>query len=992
MRGHGGRWNERGVAALALMVSLAAGCSDSSNGPAAAAPAAAPAATAAAVTVDDTVAGTPIAGQAGTVAALTDLLPDDTRSVVSIDMAALAADRTIDLAGLLRGEGADPALAELFASVGSLAGSVEMNEITSALLVQTTGAARGMLLLARVESAASAGIDTDLAIDDDGNAFAILPGGVLVAGQQSVVESAIHASGESRIAPFLAALPAGHHVAFVAGLPALFGDVAPDRSLRGASAMSGALDIVDGVIAGEIVFHTTNAAEFVDTYNALDRHAQQAEPPSALPLTLADPIVGDLGQVVVTVPPTPLDPSPEELVASRNTFKKLFVGMEAHDYADDVFNPGNPAWFDFLVKSELDDTTSPGSVYIRWEFRDQAAIEAFEADELPAGFRLAPTRFLESDPPEGGYFLALNLYNGGGGMIVGGARAEWDVFVHGPDGADPNAGERPRFMVVDVAAEEVSANSGDLLTPAEPVSHQLVDGVVTSSVRRIGDTVPAFESTFPVPDPATGEVARFTREMAIGNDYIYWDHGVSDRVLYNATTYNHDAYLIDPAEITVTDNTRWAQYLKPTPIDAAYYVNTLEYVASPMANLVDSEHLDITPEWRDELLGFVNNGHQVGLMRKAVELLFRGQGDALVAQRVSNGTPSAYYHFEITDPVAIEAALDLPPGHRLAPTTLLHGGGEGYYLTLSVFEIDDAIEGTRAEWSVYTDDGDGRPNMMVVDLMTEDVAFDPVSILTTPSVVQHQLDGGVLTTRLASGAIAFEASFDIAGVAREDLSLDWIEAGDIVCDLTGICDMWFYDAETLDVPVGVPAIEAVTVTELDTPWNDFIASAPSLVFFRDNAQELVVKRWENLAVPVGELPFTGLDGRTHTISGTGSLVGRTGDIADSTYTYTGDAVLDGDTFTFAIDQQVLNALGEGHIYTTGNFDLEAGTGTQTVVDCQGPALLCSGIVIGSTAFYSAQELDAADPDTITWQVDVAVDLGGTFGVADSTSAFTATGD
>jgi hypothetical protein len=38
--------------------------------------------------------------------------------------------------------------------------------------------------------------------------------------------------------------------------------------------------------------------------------------------------------------------------------------------------------------------------------------------------------------------------------------------------------------------------------------------------------------------------------------------------------------------------------------DAVYYVNTLEYVASPMANLVDSEHLDITPEWRDELLGF----------------------------------------------------------------------------------------------------------------------------------------------------------------------------------------------------------------------------------------------------------------------------------------------------------------------------------------------------------------------------------------------------
>ncbi|MDP2291511.1 MAG: hypothetical protein Q8M22_10000, partial [Actinomycetota bacterium] len=675
---------------------------------------------------------------------------------------------------------------------------------------------------------------------------------------------------------------------------------------------------------------------------------------------------------------------------SRNTFKKLFVGMEAYDYAEDVFDPGNAAWFDFLVKSELDDSQpSPGSVYIRWEFRDQAAIEAFEANELPAGFRLAPTRFLESDPAEGGYFLALNLYNGGGGMIVGGARAEWDVFVHPPAGADPDAGTRPRFMVVDVAAEEVSANAGDLLTPAEPVSHQIVDGVVTSSVRRIdGDQeVPVFESTFPVPDPARNEVARFTREMAIGNDYIYWAHGVSDRVLYNATTFNHDAYLVDPSQITFADNSRWAQYLKPTVTDAAYYVNSLEYVASPMANL-DSDHLDITPEWLAELVGFKNNGHQVGLMRRAVELLFRGETGALVPFRVSNETPSTYYHFEITDPEAFEAALDLPPGHRLAPTRLLEGGDEGYFLTLSIYEVDDAIEGTRAEWSVYTDDGDGRPNMMVVDLMTEDVATDPVSILNLPSVVDHELVDGVLSTRLSSAAITFEASFETAGTTEQELSMDWIEAGDIICHLNGICDNYFYDAETLDVPVHLPA--EVSVDAFSSPWSEFVSASPSVVFYRDNAQEYVVKRWYNLAVPVDELPFTGLEDRTHAISGTGSLVGRTGSIADSEYTYTGDVVVDGDRVTFAIDQQVDNALGVGHIYTTGSFDLASGTGTQTVVDCQGPALLCSGIENGSNEFYAVQELDASGPDAITWQVNVVVDLGGTFGIADSASMIIAT--
>ena len=954
------------------------------------------------------------AGHAEIVAMLAGLLPADARGVLAVDVASLLADDSGSVAALLNGDGADPALTEVFGSIGELTGSVDVTRVmTTALLVQTTDAADGLFLLAGLQSGTLADVvvgppptpdgtygraSHSLYVDRNGSHLALLSGGVLIVGGRPMVESVLDVvdgsspADASAIVPFLDELEGqpDSDINFVYGLPALFDEVAPDRTLRGAAVMSGALAVAGGNISGELAFHTSNAAQFVEAYNALDRNSTQAAQPLSLPLTLGDPIVGDLGRVVVTLPPTPLDPSPDELVTSRNTFKKLFVGMEAHDYAEDVFNPGNPAWFDFLVKSEQDGAPlSPGSVYIRWEFRDQAAVEAFEANELPAGFRLAPTRFLESDPAEGGYFLTLNLYNGGGGMIVGGARAEWDVFVQPPAGADPDAGVRPRFMVVDVAAQEVSANAGDLLTPAEPVSHRLVDGMVVSSVQRIDGTgeVPVFESSFPVPDPDRNEVARFTREMAIGNDYIYWAHGVSDRVLYNATTFNHDAYLVDPSQITFNDDSRWAQYLKPNVKDAAYYVNSLEYVASPMANL-DSDHLDITPEWLAELVGFTNNGHQVGLMRKAVELLFRGQADALVPFRVANETPSTYFHFKITDPAAMSAALDLPPGHRLARTRLLEGGAEGYYLTLSVYEVDDAIEGTRAEWSVYTDDGDGRPNLMIIDLMTEDVAIDPVSIINLPSGVRHELVGGVLSTRLSSAAVTFDASFATVGAAQEVLSMDWIEAGDIVCHLNGICDNYFYDAETLDVPVHRPA--EVAIDTFSTPWNEFIDTTPSVVFYRDNAQEYVVKRWYNLAVPVEALPFSGLESRTHAISGSGSLVGRSNDIANSVYTYSGDVVLEGDRLTFSIDQKVDNALGVGHIYTTGSFGLASGTGTQTVVDCQGPALLCSGIEIGSTAFYAAQRLDTSDLDAITWQVDVAVDLGGSFGIADSMSAFSAT--
>lgn len=93
--------------------------------------------------------------------------------------------------------------------------------------------------------------------------------------------------------------------------------------------------------------------------------------------------------------------------------------------------------------------------------------------------------------------------------------------------------------------------------------------------------------------------------------------------------------------------------------------------------------------------------------------------------------------------------------------------------------------------------------------------------------------------------------------------------------------------------------------------------------------------------------------------------------------------------TLAHDQRVDNALGISHIYSTGSFDLTTGSGTQTVVDCRGAALMCSDIVAGSEAPYTAQDLDASNRDAITWRVDVEVDLGN-FGRADSASTFTAT--
>ena len=179
---------------------------------------------------------------------------------------------------------------------------------------------------------------------------------------------------------------------------------------------------------------------------------------------------------------------------------------------------------------------------------------------------------------------------------------------------------------------------------------------------------------------------------------------------------------------------------------------------------------------------------------------------------------------------------------------------------------------------------------------------------------------------------------------------------------------------------------------MSTPWDAFIDTEPVLVFARRNLQEYATKRWFDVDVPVEELPFTGLEGATHEITGTGTLVGRVNDVVDSQYTYSGDALIDGDELVFSLDQEIVNTLGTGNIFTTGRFDLDTGTGTQTVVDCLGPALLCADVVSGETSIYTVNdwEVQLSDPPIVIWRVELAIVLGGAFGTADSASVITAT--
>ncbi len=950
----------------------------------------------------------------GNITELSNLLPGDARGALAVDInALLSGSSATQVADLLNGTGGDPALKELFSAINELAENINLADvIDTALLVQTTDASDGFLLLAKLSCDTIAEVVTSTALTPDGaygagdhamyldvndNSLSLLAGGVLVVGKlaavQSVLDAADGSSAASDIDPFLSALQCGSPFSFVYGLPAMFNSaITPDRSLRGAELVSGSLDFSGSNISGSVSFHTSNASAFTIAYNDLNSAAEEVN------LTLSDPIANGLSQVVVTIPSTPINKTGDDVINSRNTLKKLIIGMNNYDYAEDV-EEGNQPMLALTVESVQDDPTKPGSVFIRWEFRPEKIVE-FEDNELPAGFTLADCQFLESDEP--GKFLVLNVYQSGGGSIVRGVRAEWDVFVHPPLGADPDAETRPRFMIIDALAESSSFNPLDGLTPPDPLSYEFVFSDADIYVGKMEDDVQidVFEAAFPTPNPAIAPVARFTREMAIGNDYIYYRNGVYDRVEYNATTFNYDSYFVEPlSQVQITRNDHWAQYLEDEPTYLVYYVNTLEYIATPMENM-DADYLDFrfnTENWMEELMNFKYNGHERTWMIDYMTDSFKGQNDMISPFFVDNETtkPATYYNFQITNPTDMATALNLPAGYSLAQTKFFESDTtEDYYLTLSVYEIKDAVEGTRAEWSVYVDNGNGRERLMIIDLQTEDAVVDPVSMINLPSKVDHNLSSGTLSTSLSSATIEFNGSFSTTGATEEAITMDWIEAGDYVCHLNGICDKLYYDAETLDVAVDVPNSPTVAIS---TPWNDFINTTPSAVFYRDNSQEYRIRPWYNLKVWVDDPidPDPCAAEATHIINGTGTYIGRTSSAVNSTYVYFGSAVLDEDEneLEYCYNLEITSQIGVALMRFTGSFDLTTGDGTRTSISCtpgEGmmAPLLCRGIIPNDTYDWPADNVDASDPDNITWNY-ITEEYIDTMGWVDSLSSLTA---
>lgn len=752
---------------------------------------------------------------------------------------------------LWAGQGNEPALIAPLRELGRLADLALAHPMVSRLwLSRSRAPGFGFLMIARLSHDSGLGEGLVLAGEHRSHELLANPGAPAVsvaatadwafAGAPAAVRAALDVldgkapgADTAALAPWLPALANDASLSFVVGLPALEREVSPPGpgkvTLVTAQAVVGAVDLGGDSFSGYVRFHSPVACDFVERFR---RCAPEAIPQ---PTFVESSGEVDLDAVEISFGPVSWDRSSDEFQNSRLHTKRLFHGMNAVDWADGVRHGGNAAWMNFDVGGE------PPSIFVNFAFRDRAAVEAFEKRELPAGFRLAPLRILEDDEPT--FFLVLNAYQSSGGLVSG-ARAEWSVFVHDPED------DHPRFLVVQAAAANFSADPVNLLTHPEPVSHEYIDGRIVSHVGRKeseeSEEQAYFTSRLCWP-PSSERLVLLDREFVAANDLIHWGHGVADRTLYNASMHNRAAVRIPRAEVEVDDRSRWAEYLDPTPRHAYVYREALEIVISPWCNL-DHPSIDAPSEHRKALVEF-KDGFYPGMIRDIAEGAMRGEKDALTAYTVGTRAPSLWIHFPITDREGFVAATGVP---GLAELCLLSGGDVGGpHLVLVVESVDGAPEGICARWATYVVGEAGRPSLQVLATLSEEVAVDPEYILRLPDRVEHELDAGIVRTRLASGEIEFASEIRLVDCSGGLWSRDAVESGDWITHAGGARDKVYYDGGMMEEAalVGLPEVAV-----METPWNRFIDIEAARASVRTMVLRKACNPWRDLGVAGTGMP------------------------------------------------------------------------------------------------------------------------------------------
>jgi hypothetical protein len=627
---------------------------------------------------------------------------------------------------------------------------------------------------------------------------------------------------QSAIAAQLDVLDTPQPVSFVYGLPALYGNVvAPgsgESSLSQATVAMAAFGLESERLTGSMQLISDSAASFTERLLGLLPEASTAN------------IVAD--ENVITVDLDGMNPSTD----IQSLLKTLYIDMNSVDYNEAVAQDGNAPWLNFDVGAD------PNSIFINFEFKNQTVRSDFAAAHLPRGFTLAPIRIVDSELPR--YFLVLNIYQSSGELVEG-ARAEWSVFVKDP------ASPEPRFLVIQAAAESISADSVNLLTLPEPVSHVLEPSAISSYVGEVNpvteEEVLYFSSRISWPQQIETRVA-FDREFVAANDYIFWGNAVADRGLYNASVYNRDAVLVENGTIDLVDNSRWAEYVNTDPVHTLVYLNPLEIVISPWWNL-DASYLDVTEDYRQTLIDFKNNFYPMTVLGQA-ESAVAGDATTLMPGKEADEVPITHYHFLLTDPDALLASVGASGHFEPSPLRLYDDDPGNYYLSLVIYGLAADPCGQKAAWRTYVVNSQGRPETLLLQTLSSDACLDPDAWLGLPAVVEQTINGLSLNTRVVSPFFHIDADLDLGRSRRAAPSRDWLEAGDRVCSPGGVCNRFFYDGQLLQGSAQLIDTGDVVIQTLNTPWNDFFQVDPIAVTVRQAATMFVSKPWYNVP-PLG---------------------------------------------------------------------------------------------------------------------------------------------
>jgi len=234
-------------------------------------------------------------------------------------------------------------------------------------------------------------------------------------------------------------------------------------------------------------------------------------------------------------------------------------------------------------------------------------------------------------------------------------------------------------------------------------------------------------------------------------------------------------------------------------------------------------------------------------VRSAV-MIAVGREAPLVRFTVEDDPPSVYLVFRIRSDAlaALATELALPGGLRLTPVRCLAGDEPAHVITLNVYRVSGITNGLRAEWSVYVDDGGGRPRYLVVDARSSGRSMDPVDVITPASRVEHRREGDVVTFAIGPAGEDIEATIPVPpGGGRAVSAPEWICANDEIFWANGVSDRTFYDGGLADADEVAVDPSTVTVTDRSR-WARFVDPVPHRVLVLREAIEFVVSPWANI--------------------------------------------------------------------------------------------------------------------------------------------------